>query len=151
MSLLDEVLTSNPAAAPRRSTPPGDYTMVVKSHRFGKNPKNENENVEFTFGLLDATGGQELEGVDLSRAQAYYTLWITAGTRDSGIVERVLKEMGVWQEGATIRDMVEAGVGASFDGTVELRKKDVESGQKYPRLDVTRIGEFINRPNNSSV
>lgn len=143
-SLLDQVLTSNPAAAPRKPTPPGSYSMVVREVKAARNPNNGNEGFEIISGLIDATGGQDVEGVDLSRAQAYYTLWITEGTISAGIAERVLTELGAFQEGETPRAMLEAAVGNTYDGAVELRAKDVEAGRAFPRLDVTRIGTFQN-------
>lgn len=145
-SMLDQVLTSNPAAAARRPTPEGDYTLVLRSYKEAKNPKNGNEGFELTFGLLEALSGQDLEGVDISRASAYFTLWITEGTISSGITQRILTALGIFEEGVSPRQMLENGVGAVVDGTVTFRKGDVEKGSQYPRLDVERLGTFNNRP-----
>lgn len=143
VNLLDQVLTSNPDAKNRRPTPPGPYKAVVRAYKAIQNTNNGNRGIEFEFGLLEATGEQDMEGVSLDRAIGRMTVWVTDKT--AGINERQFTELGVFDGASTPMDMAEAAVGNEVNIVLEHRKRDVEANKEFPQLDVVVLGTFDNR------
>jgi hypothetical protein len=125
--MSDDILDMNPNQVESiRNIPDGRYLGVIASYDIDKNA-NGNQFVQFAFRAVEPLEDQDMTGVELNRKIYSERQFLTKDA--AKYTKQKIANTGV-PEGATMRDWIEACVGAEVEFTVTTKTNE-ESGKEY--------------------
>lgn len=140
LDLESLILDDYPDAPEFRPVPGGRLLVTAQEYKAIENPNNGNRGFEVTFTVDELAGGQDAEGVDVTKAKIFHAFWFTEASIPYAKADIFKIAPDLKNKKVPLPQLVESLMGRQVIVETSLQTHDKKKNKlKYPRH---RIEDF---------